>query len=46
MNILKIFFVTMVVFLVSGTTNAGTKHEFSGKAFNVNTNAEPITTAT
>ena len=46
MNILKIFFVTIILFLVSGISNAGTKHEFSGKAFNINTNAEPITTAT
>ena len=36
----------MVILLVSGITNAGTKYDFSGKAFNINKKAEPITTAT
>jgi hypothetical protein len=43
---IKIFFLTIALILISGMSNAGTKHEFTGKAFDINKNAEPITTIT
>ena len=44
---MKLLFTIITILLLSvGYANAGTKHEFSGKAFNINTNAEPVTTAT
>ena len=41
MNLL--FTIITTLLLSVGYANAGNKHEFSGKAFNINTNAEPVT---
>jgi hypothetical protein len=44
---MKIFLIIIITLLLNvGYANAGTKHEFSGSAFNINTNSEPVTTAT
>ena len=44
---MKIFLsIIFFIFVTLGVANANTKYEFVGKAYNINKNAEPITTAT